>query len=225
MQSFDPSSVLARVYSDVQQRFTYFHDLAHGWDHVRRVHDLALFIAEREEADRFVVGMASLMHDLGRTAEDESNGGHHADLSLTLASDLMRAYHVPAPLQDAIQHAILAHSFSKGIPPRTLEARIVRDADRLDALGAIGIMRWGVVSAQRQTPSLQPYCPEDPLAEYHEPDDHRYMLDHFYTKLLKLTETMCTETGRSLAEHRTGFMRLYLDEFQREAEVLATVRL
>lgn len=219
MQSIDSSSVLTHIYTDVQQRFTYFHDLAHGWDHVRRVYELALFIAEREHADRFVVGVASLMHDLGRTVEVEGNG-HHADLSLVLASDLLRAYEVPANLQEEIHHAIVAHSFSKGIVPRTLEARVVRDADRLDALGAIGIMRWGIVSAQRQTPALQPYCPDDPLAERHDPDDHRYMLDHFYTKLLKLSSTMCTETGRVLAEHRTGFMRLYLDQFKREAEAL-----
>jgi uncharacterized protein len=218
MQSFDPSSVLAHVYTDVQRRFSHYHDLAHGWDHVRRVYELALHIAERENADRFIVGLASLMHDLGRTVEDGHNG-HHADLSITLADNLLRTYQVPLTLQDAIKHAIIAHSFSKGITPDTLEACVVRDADRLDALGAVGIMRWGIVSEQRRTPTLQPYCLDDPLAERHQPDDHRYMLDHYYVKLLKIGETMCTETARALAEHRTSFMRLYLDEFKREVQL------
>ncbi len=113
-------------------------------------------------------------------------------------------------------HAIVAHSFSKGIEPRTLEARVVRDADRLDGLGAIGVLRWAITGALRRTPTTRSYHPEDPFAERHTLDDSRYMLDHFYSKLLKLVDTMSTESGRRLARERTDFMRVYLDEFRRE---------
>jgi len=106
-----------------------------------------------------------------------------------------------------------------GIEPRTLEAKIVRDADRLDSLGAIGILRWAITGTIRRTNDTQTYHPDDPFAERHTLDDRRYMLDHFFTKLLKLNNTMSTQTGRALAEQRTAFMHTYLNEFRRELEL------
>jgi uncharacterized protein len=213
--AFSEPEILARTYEEVERRFGGIDDLAHGWEHVDRVYKLALHIAEREGAGRFVVGMAALLHDLGRAAQ-HSGTEHHADLSTQLAGELLSEYGVPADKQEAILHAILAHSFSKGVEPRTLEARVVRDADRLDGLGAIGIMRWAVTGTVRHTPETRSYHPGDPFATAHQPDDARYMLDHFYSKLLKLGDTMMTETGRALAQRRTAFMRAYLDEFKRE---------
>ncbi|MBV9229276.1 MAG: HD domain-containing protein [Chloroflexi bacterium] len=215
---FSALQVLTQTYAEVEQRFTGIDDLAHGWEHVGRVYKLAQYLAEREEADSFVVGMAALLHDLGRTAPHNANE-HHADLSVTLAAELLNSYHVPIDKQQAILHAIIAHSFSRGVEPLTLEARIVRDADRLDGLGAIGIMRWAVTGAVRRTAQTKSYHPTDPFAETHKPDDHSYMLDHFFAKLFKLSETMATETGRALAQQRTDFMRTYLDEFRRELEL------
>ncbi|GAC1399748.1 MAG: HD domain-containing protein [Ktedonobacteraceae bacterium] len=216
---FDASQVLSTVHAEVEQRFMGIDDLAHGWEHVSRVYTLALQLADWERGDRFIVGMAALLHDLGRTAP-RSEPGHHADLSVTLATTLMQDYQVPQEQQEAVLHAVLAHSFSRGVEPRTLEARIVRDADRLDALGAIGILRWAVTGAVRCTPETRSYHPHDPFGQQHVLDDQRYILDHFFSKLLKLEETMLTETGRHLARHRTVFMRTYLQEFQRELELL-----
>ena len=192
-------------------------DLAHGWEHVQRVYRLALHIAQQEGADRFIVGVAALLHDLGRLTGDETR--HHADLSVIHARELLTRHQVPPDKQEAILHAIDAHSFSKGLQPRTLEARIVRDADRLDSLGAIGILRWAITGTKRGTPETRSYHPDDPFAERHPLDDRRYMLDHFYSKLLKLSDTMSTQTGRKLAERRTRFMRTYLDEFRDELDI------
>jgi uncharacterized protein len=115
-------------------------------------------------------------------------------------------------------HAIIVHSFSRGIPPRTLEARIVRDADRLDSLGAIGILRWAITGTLRRSPQTKTHHPTDPFAEHHSPDDRSYMLDHFFTKLLKLGDTMTTKTGQTLAQQRLAFMESYLDELRKELE-------
>jgi len=208
------SQVLSKVYEEMQQRYEGFDDLAHGWEHIERVYRLALHIAEQESADTFIVGMAALMHDLGHLSTDTSL--HHADLSMSMAGELLLAYDVSAGTREAILHAIAAHSFSLGIEPRTLEARVVRDADRLDSLGAIGILRWAITGVVRRTSETQTYHPEDPFAEWHTLDDRRYMLDHFFTKLLKLDGTMATQTGRALAQERTAFMRAYLDEFRKE---------
>ncbi len=214
------NSLLSNIYAEVQQRFAGFDDPAHGWEHVSRVYTLALHIAGQEGADRFIVGMAALMHDLGRTAQHGDNTKqpkqHHADLSVTLAAELLNAYQVPPDTQQAILHAIIAHSYSKGIEPRTLEARVVRDADGLDSLGAIGILRWAITGTIRRTPQTSTYHPDDPFAEQHVPDERSYMLDHFYSKLLKLADTMATETGHAMAQRRTAFMRDYLDEFRKE---------
>ena len=209
--------ILSRVYSEIEQRFQHFDDPAHGWEHVRRVYNLALFIAEREGAQRFITGMAALLHDLGRLSHEHEQ--HHADLSVSEAGLLCQQFRVAPQAQEAILHAILAHSFSRGIQPRTLEARVVRDADRLDGLGAIGIMRWAITGAVRRHPQTLCYHPSDPFAEQHAPDDSRYMLDHFFSKLLTLSDGMTTATGRELAEQRTAFMRAYLSEFRRELAV------
>ncbi len=216
---FNTSHVMTTVYTEVEQLFTGIDDLAHGWEHVGRVYTLARSIAERERGDAFIVGMAALLHDLGRTAL-HAETQHHADLSVSLATTLLREHQVPQEQQEAILHAIIAHSFSRGVKPRTLEARIVRDADRLDGLGAIGILRWAITGAVRRTPETRSYHPQDPLGEQHLLDDQHYMLDHFASKLLKLEATMQTETGRVLAQQRTTFMRTYLDEFKRELELL-----
>ncbi len=194
--TFIESQVLAQTYNEVQERFTGIDDLAHGWEHVGRVYKLALHIAGCEKADSFIVGMAALLHDLGRaTHQDRADSErqqqmHHADLSVTLASELLDSYQVPADKQEVILHAIVA--------------------------GAIGILRWAVTGAVRRTPDTKSYHPDDPFAEWHNLDDSHYMLDHFYSKLLRLIETMTTETGRALARERTEFMYTYLDEFRRE---------
>ena len=215
---FNQTYALAHVQTEVQNRFQYTNDLAHSWDHINRVYKLALYIAEREGADRFIVAMAALMHDIGLTVKNTGNE-HHADVSVRIAGELMEAYHVPTDLQEAIKHAILAHSFSRGVEAESKEARVVRDADRLDGLGAIGIMRWAITGAQRRTPQTETYDFDDPFAEQHPPDDRRYMLDHFFKKLLTLTSLMSTPTGRALAQRRTAFMRTYLYEFRREIEL------
>jgi uncharacterized protein len=224
--AFDRDAVLAQVYREVEGRFLSVGkaDLAHGWDHIERVYRLAVAIAQREGADQFVVGMAALLHDLGRVATEgegeermsTTQERHHADLSHDLAAEVLAAHGVPAEEREAILHAVLAHSFSRGIEPQTLEALVVRDADRLDGLGAIGVMRWAITGALRAVAETRPYHPTDPFAEQHAPDDRRYLLDHFYTKLLRIGEMMGTATGRALAQERLAFMRRYLEEFRRE---------
>jgi uncharacterized protein len=237
------SQVLTQIYTDVHQRFAGFDDLAHGWEHIHRVYTLALHIAEREGADRFIVGVAALLHDVGRTAFtgkqeelisppdakrsrdsgvdglDEKLSKHHADLSVAIAAELLQAYNISAQTQEAILHAIVAHSYSRGIQPATLEAHVVRDADRLDGMGAIGIMRWAITATMIRGPQTANYHPDDLFAESRQLDDKRYMLDHFYTKLLKLNNSLLTETGRKIGKRRLAFMYTYLAEFRRELEM------
>ena len=100
------SQILSAVYEEIQQRYVGFDDPAHGWEHIQRVYRLAFYIAERESADSFIVGMAALMHDIGHLSIDKTQ--HHTDLSSSMASELLTTCNVPADKQEAILHAIAA---------------------------------------------------------------------------------------------------------------------
>ena len=210
------SQMLAAIWTEVESHFAGYDDLAHGWEHVQRVYHLALRLAEQERANRFIVGMAALLHDLGRTTKDPT--GSHAERSAILATTLLAPHDLPHDTQYAIMHAILAHSYSRGIAPATLEARVLYDADRLDSLGAGGVLRWAMTSTHRRWPETKTYSPQDPFATRRMPDDKHYLLDRFFTKLLTLEENMTTTSGRAMAQRRTAFLRLYLQEFQRELQ-------
>ena len=208
------TSMLAEVSMGVQTRFADFTDLAHGWEHVYRVYHLSLRIAEQEQANSFIVGMAALLHDLGRTTRDPSRP--HAERSAVLATELLARYNLPHGTEQAILHAILAHNYRRGITPQTLEARVLYDADRLDSLGASGVIRWAMTTKNKRWSELKMYHPVDPFAMYRVPDEQHYLLDRFFTKLLTLPEVMTTATGRAMAERRVAFLHLFLQELQKE---------
>ncbi|MEL7170539.1 MAG: HD domain-containing protein, partial [Bacteroidota bacterium] len=129
------------------------------------------------------------------------------------ATAFLRDAGYPAEPLPAIAHAIAAHSFSAGIPPQTLEAQVVQDADRLDALGAIGIARAWLVGGSLGLPLAHE---DDPFARHRPLDDRTYALDHYFVKLLRLADTMQTNAGRAEATRRTAFMQAYLDQLREE---------
>ncbi|HLI68210.1 MAG TPA: HD domain-containing protein [Ktedonobacteraceae bacterium] len=217
MSTVSHTQILTNVSQEVQQRFANFDDPSHGWQHVQRVYRLAQYIADKEGADALITGLAALLHDLGRLVHCESVS--HATLSVEEARSILARYPLEQSQIEAVLHAIEAHSFSQGIEPRTLEARVLRDADRLDALGAIGILRWAITGTIRRETQTLSYHPEDPFGEWHRLDDSRYMLDHFYIKLLKLEQGIYTATGQSLARQRSAYMHAYLQELKTELEL------
>ena len=192
--------MLAEMEASVEVHYRGFTDLAHGFEHVRRVYHLALHLAEQEQADGFIVGMSALLHDLGRAARGPSRS--HAARSVKLANQLLAGYGLTYERQQAILHAIQAHSYRHGTRPETLEAQVLYDADRLDSLGAIGVMRWAMTMKHRRWPVFRTYHPEDPFALWREPDGQHYLLDRCFMELLKLQEGMLTSTGRAIAERR-----------------------
>ena len=208
------SRMLAEVFTEVQARFADFTDLAHGWEHVYRVYHLSLSIAKQEHADSFIVGMAALLHDVGRTTQEPKKP--HAERSAILATELLAQYNLSHETQQAILHAILAHNYRRGITPATLEARVLYDADRLDSMGASGIMRWAMTLKNKKWSEWKSYHPDDPFAALRAPDEQHYLLDRFFTKLLALPDVMTTATGRVMAERRLAFLRLFLQELQQE---------
>lgn len=188
-------------------------DPAHGRLHIDRVVANARALAAIEGADLAVVLPAAWLHDCVtavKTAPDRAGASRRAAAT---AGVFLRDAGYPAHLIPAIEHAIAAHSFSAQIPPETLEARVVQDADRLDALGAIGIARTLAVGGALDRPL---YDAAEPFPDTRIPDDNANTLDHFYVKLLTLAGTMQTAAGRAEAHRRTTFMRQYLAQLATE---------
>lgn len=188
-------------------------DAAHDREHIRRVVTNARMLATVEGADLAVVIPAAWLHDCVAVPKDSPQRALASSMAATAASSFLAwsgypPFHIPA-----IAHAIIAHSFSARVTPLTLEARVVQDADRLDALGAVGLSRCLMLGGQRGKPL---YVPDEPFPHRRTPDDSASAIDHFYTKLLGLAATMTTQTGRQEAERRTRFLHQFIDQLASE---------
>lgn len=188
-------------------------DAAHGLAHIERVVANAKRLAAETGADLAVVVPAAWLHDCVNVPKDSPLRSQASRLAAEKAVAFLREIGYAKGLIGAIGHAIEAHSFSAEIIPTTLEAQVVQDADRLDALGAIGIARCIQTGTAMQRTF---YNSDEPFPIKREPDDAVSTIDHFYTKLLKLADTMQTKAGRQEAHRRTQFMQLYLDQLESE---------
>ena len=131
-----------------------------------------------------------------------------------MAEKILRDYGYSQERIDKICYCIRMHSYSKKLTPSTLEGKILQDADRLDALGAIGIARTFSVGGSENRAF---YNPGDPFCKSHrEPDDKQWTLDHFQAKLLKLKGLMHTQTAKNIAQQRVDFMVLFIEQLQKE---------
>jgi uncharacterized protein len=188
-------------------------DVAHDLEHVKRVVKNAKDICAKEQGNAHVVVPAAWLHDcvnVPKTSELRSQG---SKLSADKAIEYLREVGYPAKYLCAIHHAIHAHSFSANIPTMTLEAEVVQDADRIDALGALGLSRCLMYSAKQNRPL---YDSVDPFASQRELNEQSFAIDHFYTKLLKLPDSIKTRSGVALANIRCDFIKAYLAQLKDE---------
>lgn len=188
-------------------------DVAHDLEHVRRVVANAKQLARLEGARFDVVVPAAWLHDCVVVPKDSPDRSRASRIAAVEASRLLQAWGLAADLLPDITHAIEAHSFSGGVAPRTLEAGVLQDADRLDALGAVGVARCLMLGAELGRPF---YVPSDPFCDHRAPDDMASSIDHFYTKLLGLAATFTTASGRAEAERRTATLQRYIDDLRHE---------
>lgn len=179
------------------------HDLSHSLRVARLAHELAV----EEGADGDVAVAAALLHDLIWVPKNHEDSPRTAALASELAPELCRDLPGLGPKVEAIATAILTHSFSGGGLAETLEARIVQDADRLEAIGAIGIAR---VFATGASFGAGLWHPEDPWCLRRPLDDKAWSLDHFPKKLLRLAQGMNTPAGRRKAVARQKLLDEYL---------------
>ncbi|MCM3719629.1 HD domain-containing protein [Fictibacillus phosphorivorans] len=188
----------------------------HDWYHIYRVTKLAETIAEHEGADRFICVMAALLHDIAdeKIAGTEEEG--LKEVKLWLESIALESKYI-----DHIVSIISTMSFKGGnqSPMQTIEGKVVQDADRLDAIGAIGIGRTFAYSGAK---GQLMYDPNIPVREKMTKDQYRNekstAVNHFYEKLLKLKDKMNTEIGKKMADERHAFLEKFLEQFFEEWE-------
>ena len=191
----------------------------HDWHHVQRVYENAKLIARSEDADTFIVELGALLHDI---ADAKFHGGDES-IGPKKAAGFLRSINVEEDVIDHIQNIIKYVSFKTSLDTvdnskfESNELKVIQDADRLDALGAIGIARAFNYGGYKNR-SL--YDPEIPPAVDQDKESYKNSqaptINHFYEKLLLLKDKMNTQTGRELAQKRHEFMEAYLNQFYDE---------
>lgn len=190
-------------------------DSAHDFDHVLRVLSLAERIAASEGADLEIVRAAALLHDVGR-ARASSAGLDHAALGAQMARDILAGHH-PARTE-AVAQAIAAHRFRSGPDPVTLEGCVLFDADKLDAIGAVGVGRafaHGGARGQRLWAPRED-VDEDQWAETGDDPRFHTPVHEFIVELSHLRERLYTPSGRRIAEERHRFMVAFFEQLDAE---------
>ncbi len=190
-----------------------FGDAAHDLGHVRRVVRSALDLAQSESAQGDVVFAAAWLHDCVAVPKKSIDRPRASLLAAQAAARFLGEAGWKPQQIPQIAHAIEAHSFTANLAPRTVEAQVVQDADRLDALGAHGLARCLMLAGSWNSALVHP---DDPWANHREWDDTQYAVDHFFTKLLGLPSTMKTHAGRLEAQKRSELLQTFLRELARE---------
>jgi uncharacterized protein len=210
-----------KIYSDFEAHFINLcaevgeenPDPSHDIFHVLRVVESARVIATAENADLNIVIPAAYLHDIVFVGKKDPRRSIASQLSAKKAISILEELGYPSSCLNEISHAIEAHSFSSGIAARTLEAKVVQDADRLDGLGAIGVARCFGLSGLIRRPF---YNFEDPFCDSRSPNDQTNSLDHFFIKLLKTAGALHTPTARAEGLKRLQFMKVFLAQLKKE---------
>jgi uncharacterized protein len=175
-----------------------------------------MHIGAAEGADLEVLAIATYLHDIGRTIQDRAKGGVcHAEKGAEMAEKLLDEYQLPKDKKENIIHCILTHRYRNSHTPQTIEAKVLFDADKLDAIGAVGIARAylfaGEVGAVLHNPDAVP----EQTRPYSR-DDTGYR--EYSVKLSMIKDTMLTEAGRHMAHERHAFMEEFFERFLKEHE-------
>ncbi len=190
-------------------------DPAHDFMHIMRVYKNAEKICKLEKVDMKLVLVSVLLHDIVKKTDSDKRSKSSADLSADKAILILKKLQFSENDIIIVAEAIRNHSFTKNKISKSIEGRILQDADRLDALGAIGIARVFSVSGSKKR---QFYQLNDPFSKNREPNDKKWALDHFFNKLLVLEKSMNTKTGKIEAKKRTIVLKNYLVSLKKEIQ-------
>ena len=188
-------------------------DPAHDFEHIMRVYRNAEKICKTEKANKKLVLISVLLHDIVKVSFSSKSSKSSANASTEKSERILKKLNMPKIEIDIISEAISNHSFTKKKVSNSIEGRILQDADRLDAIGSIGISRAFCVSGVKNRPF---YNPDNPFAKKRNLDDKKWALDHFFKKLLILEKQMNTKSATIEAKRRTKILRKFLDDLRLE---------
>ena len=188
-------------------------DPAHDFEHILRVYKNAEKICKTQKVDKKLVLTAVLLHDLVSYPKSDKRSKMASTKSANKAKKILKRYNFPINEINIIIDSIENHSFSKNKKPKTLEGKVLQDADRLDALGAIGIARTFAVGGGEKRSF---YNKDDPFCSRRKPNDKEWTVDHFYKKLLLLQTRMNTKSAKNEAKRRTVILKKFLDNLKKE---------
>jgi uncharacterized protein len=187
---------------------------SHGWDHTLRVYHLCERMGPEEAADMEVLRIAALLHDIARGRQDESRGRLcHAEEGAEMARPMLTSLDLEESRKENILHCIRAHRFRGDRTPRSLEAEILFDADKLDAIGAVGVARAYLFAGEIGACLHNPEIDVEHSPAYSR-NDTGYR--EFKVKLSRIKDRMLTETGRRMARERHAFMEAFFARFLAE---------
>ncbi|GAI71514.1 unnamed protein product [marine sediment metagenome] len=175
-------------------------DDLHGFKHVGRVLNLCVQIGTALNANLLIIKIAALLHDVGRIHEKKNDAKNHAEISAEMAKEFFHKTNFNITIDDIenIIHSIRAHSFSNNVKPKTLEAKILSDADKLDALGAIGLYRTIIYSFKLKNGGIEK------------------VINHLENKILKLKDGLYLEVSKQIAEERSKIIIDFYDKIREE---------
>ena len=188
-------------------------DSAHDFDHIMRVYKNAQQIIKKEKVNEKLVLSAVLLHDIVSFPKSDKRSKNSSIESAKKAKTILKKYDFTLDEITIVCDAISEHSFSQKKIPKTIEGKILQDADRLDALGAIGIIRVFATGGSLRRPF---YNLDDPFCKKRIPNDKTWTLDHFFEKLLKLEFLMNTKSGKIEAKKRTKILKNFLKQLKHE---------
>lgn len=188
-------------------------DSAHDFEHVLRVYKNAQKICKKEKANEKLILSAALLHDIVSYRKSDKRSKLSSIESAKKSKQILKKYDFASDEIAIICDAIKDHSFSQNKTPSTIEGKILQDADRLDALGAIGIARVFATGGSLKRPF---YNIDDPFCKTRIPDDKIWTVDHFFQKLLKLESMMNTKSGKIEAKKRTKVLKEFLNQLKQE---------
>ncbi len=189
-------------------------DPSHDLSHVLRVVNIAKNLCTLENGNPYVVVPAAYLHDAVFISKNDSRRSQASTISADFTMKLLSDWNYPEEFHKEIHHAIRAHSFSAKVATETLEAKIVQDADRIDALGAVGICRSMAFTGFVKRPMYNiddPFCKNGRL-----PDDYTNTLDHYFIKLLKVADLAQTKSGKKECLKRLDFVKGFLNQLESE---------
>ncbi|MBZ1345455.1 MAG: HD domain-containing protein [Candidatus Nealsonbacteria bacterium] len=189
---------------------------SHDWDHVERVYNLALKIGKKEKADLEILKLSAILHDIGRKHQDEVNGRiDHGETGAKLAKKILEKYNFERKKVEKIIHCVETNRFRGNKKPESKEAKILFDADKLDAIGAIGIGRAFLFAGEVGAKLHDKDVDISKTKEYTK-DDSAYR--EYLVKLRKIKDRMFTKEGKRIARERHKFMVNFFEHLNKEVD-------